>query len=200
MSLLVAGCGASPGPTPSFAPVETSASLEPSPALRNSAAASVPNASGLRVEAEPGLLALVPGGGNGLDFTYDAETTASVASDPDLARNLVGLAIGLYRVTGSGPDDPNFAIVNVAQRRDASLDEAWFRDWRDTYDTAACAQAGGVVGHAQTQMVAGTVYIGSCAGGPLTYHLRLREGAIVVSVTSIGPMRLGEKVMKAIEP
>ena len=152
------------------------------------------------MEAEPGLLAFVPGGGNGLDFTYDAETTATVASDPELARNLVGLAIGLYRVTGSAPDDPNFAIVNVAQRRDPSLDAAWFRDWRDTYDAAACAQAGGVAGHAQTEMGAGIVYIGTCAGGALTYHVRLARGAIVVSMTSFGPLRLGEKVMKAIEP
>jgi hypothetical protein len=45
-----------------------------------------------------------------------------------------------------------------------------------------------------------TVYIGSCSGGAFTYHVRVGQGAIIVSATSIGSRRLGEKVMQAIEP
>jgi hypothetical protein len=202
--LLVAACGSSPGPTRSPAAVGSAAAPSPSlvtsPPTGASPSASIPTQSVLGVEVDPGLLAFVPGGGNGLDFTFDPDTTATVAADASLAGDLVGLAVGLYRVSGSAADDPNFAIVNVAHLRDASVGEAWFRDWRDTYDAAACAQAGGIQGHAQSEIGGRTVYIGSCAGGALTYHVRMGQGAIVVSLTSFGPMRLGEKVVKAIEP
>jgi hypothetical protein len=203
-TLLVTACGSRPGPTRSPAPVASAAassgSLGASVPPGRSPTGSAASASGLGVEVDPGLLAFVPGGGNGLDFIYDPDTTATVAADPSLAGSLVGLAVGLYRVSGSASDDPNFAIVNVAHLRDASVGEAWFRDWRDTYDVAACAQAGGIQGHAQSEIAGRTVYIGSCAGGALTYHVRMGQGAIVVSLTSFGPMRLGEKVVKAIEP
>jgi hypothetical protein len=38
-----------------------------------------------------------------------------------------------------------------------------------------------------------TVFIGGCAGGAFTYHVRL-DGGIVVSLTAVGPARLGERL------
>jgi hypothetical protein len=203
-TLLVGACGANTGPTASVAPVASTAA--PSGALASSAppgespAASLRTGSGFSVEADPGLLAFIPGGGNGLDMTYDAETTKEVAADPALAKDAVGLAIALFTATGASTPASDLAIVSVVHLRDPSIGDEAFRSWRDSYDVSACAAAGGVTGHAQVAMNGGTVYIGSCGGGVLTYHVRLRQGAIVVSTTSIGPKRLGEKVMEAIEP
>jgi hypothetical protein len=64
----------------------------------------------------------------------------------------------------------------------------------------ACAQAGGVTGHAQSKIQGRMVFIGSCANGAYTYHTRLGDGGIVLSLTSIGPSRLGEKLLDQIAP
>jgi hypothetical protein len=203
-ALLLAACGSSPGPPPASAAVGSaaapSASLAVSLPTGASQSASIPPASGLGVEVDPGLLAFIPGGGNGLDLTYDEETTKQVAADPGLAKDAVGLAIALFTVTGAPVPASDLAVVSVVHLRDPSIGEEGYRNWRDSYDESACASAGGVAGHAQATMSGRVVYIGSCSGGVLTYHVRLGQGAIVVSATSIGPMRLGERVMKAIEP
>jgi hypothetical protein len=199
MTTLLAACGSSPGPTPSLAPIATAAAPSQVPS-GESPTASLPTGSGFGVEVDPGLLAFVPGGGNGLDMTYDEETTKQVAADPSLAKDAVGLAIALFTLTGAPVPASDLAVVSVIHLRDPSIGEAGYRDWRDSYDASACAAAGGVAGHAQATMSGRVVYIGSCKGGVLTYHVRLGQDAIVVSATSIGPMRLGERVMKAIEP
>jgi hypothetical protein len=201
--MVVGGCGSSPVPTASTRAVSSTGG--PSSPLTPTTAGGSPDASsqtatGLTVEVDPGLLAFIPGGGNGLDLTYDPDTTRQVASDPALARDAVGLAIALFTVTGASAPATDLAIVSVVHLRDPSIGEDEFRDWRDTYDKSACGAAGGVAGNAQATMQGRVVYIGSCKGGVLTYHVRLGLGAIIVSATSIGPMRLGEKVMEAIEP
>jgi len=152
-----------------------------------------PSSSATRpaVEADPGLFAFIGDAAGGLTFQYDAETTGHVAADPDLALNAVGLAIGLYTVPNQQPI-VDFAIVSVVHLRDPSAGDDWFRSYRDSYDTAACAQAGGVERHAESTMGANHVFIGACAGGAFTYHVRLPSPPIVVSITAAGPQRLGE--------
>jgi hypothetical protein len=203
-AVLLAACGSSPGPTPASAAVGSavapSASLAASPPTGASPSSSIPTASGLGVEVDPGLLAFIPGGGDGLDLTYDEQTTKQVAADPGLAKDAVGLAIALFTLTGAPVPASDLAVVSVVHLRDPSIGEAGYRTWRDSYDASACASAGGVAGQAQATMSGRVVYIGSCNGGVLTYHVRLGQGAIIVSATSIGPMRLGERVMKAIKP
>jgi hypothetical protein len=94
----------------------------------------------------------------------------------------------------------DLAVVSVIRLRDPSVGEGWFRDWRDSYDGAACANAGGVARRAETEIAGRTVFIGSCAGGAFTYHVRLENTPIVISLTSIGPGRLGETVMAGLTP
>lgn len=142
---------------------------------------------------DPGLFAAIGGdSSDGLDFRYDPETTATVAADPGLARDAAGLAIGLYTVHDQQPV-VDFVIASIVRLRNPAADDEWFRSWRDTYDTSACAQAGGVARHAQTPMNGRTVFIGGCAGGAFTYHVRL-DGGIVVSLTAVGPGRLGDRL------
>jgi hypothetical protein len=156
-------------------------------------------APGAHVAADPTLLALVPQAG--ITLTYDPATTAGVAADPSLAASASQLAIGLATpaatassAASAGPGG-DLAVVSVIRLRDPSVDETWFRDWRDSYDDASCANAGGVVRRAETVVGQSTVYIGSCAGGSFTYHARVDGGSAVISLTSIGPANLGQMIM-----
>jgi hypothetical protein len=138
IAMVVGGCGSSPGPTASTHAAPStggpSSPVTPSITASDSPDASSRTATGLTVEVDPGLLAFIPGGGNGLDLTYDPDSTRQVASDPALARDAVGLAIALFTVTGASAPATDLAIVSVVQLRDPSIGEDEFRNWRDTYD------------------------------------------------------------------
>ena len=198
----LAGCGTGPTVAPSAAtptmPPSAAPSGPPSAAAASSASAATTTGSDApAVAADPTLLAIVPAGAAGLRLDYDPDTTASVAADPELAADVERLAIGLAVPNGeASPSD--FVIVSVVRLRNPSAGDEWFRAWRDTYDDGACGQAGGVSGHAQAEMGGRTVYVGTCAGGATTYHVRLNGGADVVSLTSVGPGRPGESIVRAI--
>ena len=199
---LLAGCGLdrSPAPSATAPPATTVATPTPtptpsrSPSPSTSVAGSPPGSA----EADPGLFALIGGDADALDFRYDPDTTASVATDPGVAADAKGLAIGLYTVKDQQPVT-DYGIVSILNLRDPSRNEDWFRAYRDSYDESACAQAGGVSRHAQTEMSGHTVFIGGCAGGAFTYHLRSRDGALVVSITSVGPADLGSRLAADVE-
>jgi hypothetical protein len=146
--------------------------------------------------ADPKLLDLVNAKGAGLNLEYDADTTATITADPKLGRDAKALATGLARPSAQG-DPEEFVIVNVVRLRDPGMSDACFREWRDTYDAGACEPAGGVVGNAETEMSGQTVFIGTCAGGAFTYHVRVGDGGVVLSFTSAGPSRPGERLMRA---
>jgi len=192
--LLIAACGTT-RPTSS---ASTSAGSVAASAASATASPGTPSASPslAAVQADPSLLDVLTASPAKLNVTYDPDTTASVMADPSVAGDLSALAIGL--ATPAAQASPQeFVIANVARLRDPTKSDAWFRSWRDTYDQAACEQAGGVQGNAETQMSGQTVYIGSCRNGALTYHVRLEDGSIVISMTSIGPSRLGERLVRA---
>ena len=204
-AILMAGCG--PTQVPSNAAASATGSLAPASTAEgpsSSDSASPPRSDpaspgvGAGAQVDPGLLAFVPSSVEGVPLTFDLETSATIAGDPAIARDAASLAVAFAIIpAASGVDD--FAIVNVVRLRDPSKDEAWFRDWRESYDEGACSQADGVaVGHAEAEIGGGTVYIGSCAGGVLTYHTRLERAGILVSVHALGSRRLGEKVMAGI--
>jgi hypothetical protein len=201
---LTAGCSptapsatsSGPPPTGSLAPVATA---ERSPDSGSGAPSdSAARSAGAGIQVDQGLLEFVPSAVDGVPLTFDPETSASIAADPSVAGDAESLAVALAIVPGSSVAD-DLAIVSVVRLRDPAKDETWFRDWRDTYDTGACAQAGGVVGNAEAQIGGGTVYIGSCAGGVRTYHTRVEPAGIVISVTALGERRLGEKVMAGVQ-
>jgi hypothetical protein len=190
----LAACG-SPAPSapsgPSSSPSPSTSAGHSSGSTTASNVGSSPVASGSAVEADPGLFAFIGDAAAALTFQYDDETTVQVAADPQLALNAVGLAIGLYTVPSEQPV-VNFAIVSIVHLRDPSVGDDWFRSYRDSYDAAACDQAGGIERHAESTIGTNHVFIGTCAGGALTYHVRLASRPIVVSITAVGPARLGE--------
>jgi hypothetical protein len=192
VGLLLAGCSTSlvnPSPSSSPSPQPT-ASVAPSASVESSAAAET-----VAVASDEALLKFAPPPGDGIALSYDPDTTGDVAADPRLAPDVSALAIGLFTVIGQSPPE-DFVVASVARLRDPSADEAWFRGWRDSYDASACATAGGVAGHAESVINGRTVFIGTCKAGAITYHVRLEGGSIVLSMTSVGPARLGERVLK----
>jgi hypothetical protein len=192
------GCG---GPAPTAVPSPSpSASATPrgpaSPRASSSATAST-HASGISID--PGLLAVVPAAVDGVAIVADPATAAQIAADPALTSDVEALAVGLAVGPGaSGAED--LAIVNVVRLRDGVFGEAFYRGWRDTYDAAACEPAGGVAGHAQSELDGRLVYIGSCAGGAFTHHVALESDGLIVSVTSVGARRFGEQIVSNLTP
>jgi hypothetical protein len=186
-------CGRSPTPIGSG-----------SPALSPSAPPSLPVTASPRTSAsgtaaaEAALLAFVPAAAAGLTIAFDPETTAAELADPKLDPNIAALATGIATPSNAVASPNDLVIVNVVRLRDPAIADEWFRSWRDSYDAAACERAGGVAGHATGKINGRDVFIGSCAGGAYTYHLRIEGGAVLVSLTSIGAARLGERLVRAI--
>ena len=87
-------------------------------------------------------------------------------------------------IVASGDDLASGVVAELLPNR--CLDDAFFRDWRDTYNEGACDQAGGVAANAETELDGRTVYIATCAGGLRVYHAWLEERGILVSLFSLG--------------
>ena len=202
VAVSAAACGstapASSGPPPS-APTASPRAATAAPATPSAASSGPIGSPAAAILADPSLLDALPAAAAGLKLIYDADTTASVMADPTLARDASAIATGLATPTGQATPE-EFVIVNAVRLRDPTKDEDWFRAWRDSYDAAACAQAGGVTGHAESVIQGRNVFIGSCANGVFTYHTRIGGGGTVLSLTSIGPSRLGEKLLEQIAP
>jgi hypothetical protein len=120
------------------------------------------------------------------------ETAAEIALDPSLASDVEAIAVALAVSAGSSASE-NLVIASVVRLRPDVFDETFFRGWRDTYDAAACEPAGGLRGNAEAEIDGRQVFIGSCANGGFTYHLRYGED-VIVSLTSLGEGRFGELV------
>ena len=197
---LVAGCAStSPAIATATLPAASISSAAPA-TLPNTLPASPSNGASVaaNVAADPSLLERIPAAKAGLTLTYDPDTTASVAADPSLATDASAIATGLAIPSGQAASPSDFVIVNVVKLRSPKTNDEWFREWRDTYDQAACSNAGGVGGNAEATLGSHEVFIGSCAAGAFTYHTLLDGGSTVVSMTSVGPGRIGEKLMAAI--
>ena len=148
---------------------------------------------------DPTLLTLVPPTVDGVTIAPDPDTAAQIAADQALADDVDALAVGIAIEPGASGAD-NLAIVNVVRLRDGVFGESFFRGWRDSYDEAACAPAGGVAGHAQAELDDRLVYIGTCTGGAITYHVALEGDGVIVAVTSVGTRRFGEQIVSNLKP
>ncbi len=115
-------------------------------------------------------------------------------ADPEFDRNVEAAA---FAVVVDGAD---LASGVVARLRPGLYSDALFRDWRDSYDAGACAQAGGVVGNAEAELGGRTVHITRCAGGLLVYHVYLPERDAIVSLFSLGDRRFGEHLVGGLRP
>jgi len=189
--LAVAGCfrtapSATPPPSPSAAPPTASASpvgTAPGPSPSSAAGAA---------RVDPALLDVLPAEIEGQPLRPDDQTAAGIEGLPT---DVEAIAIGLYVQPGTSTAD-DLAIVSVVRLQPGVFDEAWYRSWRTTYDEGACQVAGGVApGSAETRIGEHGTHIGSCVEGAHTYHVHLASPDRVISITSVGERRFGERVV-----
>jgi hypothetical protein len=125
--------------------------------------------------------------------TPDAERAS--AADPSIARAVDRLALA-YVASESAAD---WAVVSVVHLRPGTWSDAFYRDWRDTYDSGVCSTRGGVGGHASATIGGREVDIATC--GPLrTYHVHLAGRDEIVSIASVGERRYGEQLVADLRP
>ena len=126
----------------------------------------------------------------------DPETAAAVAADPLLADSALSIAVALAAAPTPTADD--LAVASVIRLRPDVFDEAFYQEWRDTYNEAACEVADGVDSETSTLIGGLATYIGTCVGGTRTYHTYLEDQGFIVSVTTTGPRNLGEAIIATI--
>ena len=83
----------------------------------------------------------------------------------------------------------------VVQLSPGVFNDGFFRNWRDTYDEAACAAAGGVDGHAEAVIGGRETRDRDVRGRRRTYHIHLAARDLLVSITAAGERRFGELVV-----
>jgi hypothetical protein len=137
------------------------------------------------------LLALLPAAVDSIPVTEDADAAAEALGNQTLPQ--IATAVDAAVAVDSGNGNLVYALV-VRLRPNTFGDEA-YRQWRDSYDQGACAAADGVVGNAEATLGGRQVFITSCVTGMHTYHVLLKDQGIVISASSIGEGRFGEKLM-----
>jgi hypothetical protein len=193
-SLAAGACGMARPAPPS--PSVDLASPEPSvPASVGSLSPST-IAPAVPATVDPALLEVLPASVDGLERQTDSALDAELASDPQLASAADGLATAVYVDPASGL----FAYASVVELKDGVFGEAFYRDWRTTFDEGACSQAGGVGGNAEAAIGGHRTFIGTCAGGLRTYHTYLEEKGLLVSISAPDQRRLGERVIEGLLP
>jgi hypothetical protein len=195
--LSVMACGPAPADTatPQASPPVASAPTTPAPTLGPTdppGPSATPASPGSGVVEDLSLLSLVPADVAGVPVRPETVAYAEAASDPAFAANVEAAAFFV------AVDASDLASGVVAQLRPGVFSEGFFRDWRDSYNEGACAQAGGVAGNAEAELGGRTVYITSCAGGLLAYHAHVEDRGVIVSLISVGERRFGEQLMKGI--
>ena len=203
LAALGTGCGgpgpsdASPTDTPgSTAPASATLNVTPSPDPTLTAtltSSPIPSDATGALE-DPALIAILPAEVAGNPVTLEPLAFAEAMADPGFAANIEAAAFGIV-IAGN-----DLASAVVARPVDGAFTDAWFRDWRDSYNQGACDQAGGMAGNAEAELGGRTVHIGTCAGGLRTYHAWIEDGGLLVSAFSIGEGRFGEQLMAGLRP
>lgn len=190
LAIALAACGPAPtvAPTISEAPIAS-----PTQDLPSATSSVAPSSS---VAIDPTLLGLLPATVDGIEMVESPEAEIAALAGPELAAVGAAMAAGIAVDTTSG----QFVYAVVVRLEPGAMDDAVFRDWRDSYDEGACSQAAGVTGKAEAQIAGRTVYIGSCGGGVLTYHVWLVDQFILISASAVGDRRLGELLMENLRP
>jgi hypothetical protein len=143
---------------------------------------------------DPALLGILPADLGGVAVVLEPMAFAEAAADAAFAANVDAAAFGI------AVDGEDLSSAVVAQLVPGTFSQAFFRDWRDSYDEGACSQAGGVAATAETELAGRTVHITTCAGGLRTYHAWVEERGVVVSAFSLGERRFGEQLMAGLRP
>ncbi|TAL06991.1 MAG: hypothetical protein EPO00_10105 [Chloroflexota bacterium] len=190
LAIILAACG--PAPTAGPPTFET-----PIPSPTQNLPTTTPGAApSSTVAIDPTLLAILPAMVDGIEVVESPEAEIAALAGPELAAVGSAMAAGIAVDGTSG----QFVYAVVVRLEPGAVTDSVFRDWRDSYDEGACSQAAGVTGKAEAQIAGRTVYIGSCGGGVLTYHVWLVDQGILISASAVGDRRLGETLMGNLRP
>ena len=140
------------------------------------------------------LLDLLPEAVSGIAVTEDLDTAALALSDPALPKIATAADAAVAVDIGNG----NLVSVWIVRIRAGTFGDEVYRQWRDSFDEGACAQAGGVVGRAEAQIGGRLAYVTSCVGDLHTYHVWLEAQGVLISASSIGEGRFGEKLLDSL--
>ncbi len=150
---------------------------------------------GVDVVMDATLLEILPAAIGFAKVGIEPESFREAVTDPSFVASVDAAA---FAIVVEGED---LASGVVAHLRPDVFSEAFFRDWRDSYDEGACAQAGGVAARAEVGLADDrTMYVTTCAGGLRVYHAYVAEREVIVSLFSLGERRFGEQLMNGLRP
>ena len=138
---------------------------------------------------DPSLMSVLPASIGGVAVTQEPSSFGEAVTDPCFAAN-VDRAVFPIAIAGS-----DLASGVVAHLRTGVYSDAFYSDWRATYDDGACAQSSGVAAEASQTLGGRTIYVATCGGGLRVYHAYLAEKGVIVSLLSTGAKGLGEQIM-----
>jgi len=191
-----------PAPAPPSASPTSAAQASLSPTATGTPSASPSGAPASATAVAPGsividpfLLKVLPASIKGAPLVENAEAEAHDLTDPALAGQASALAAALAIDTTTS----DWAYVSVVHLRVGVFSDPYFKSWRETFDSGACSQAGGVAqSSAETEIAGHKTFIGHCVGGVLTYHVHLSPSDVIVSISALGDQRFGQLVVEGL--
>jgi len=190
LAVILGACSAT---QPSAPPGSTPTDFGTPPSDDNSPG---PSDSADAIVIDPDLLLILPAAVAGLPVVESPDGDQSAQTEPALAK-LATSAVGAVAVDAAST---NLAFALVVKLRPGALSDGKFRSWRDSFDEGACGGASAVVGHAEALIAGRNVFIGTCSGGLRTYHVWIRKVDLLISVSSLGPGKLGELLLAELHP
>jgi hypothetical protein len=188
-AFVVLGCGSS---QPSGSPSKLGGTPRALGSVDPPPGASPPgDATGVLID--PAVLDVLPPSVDGAPVQEDAEEAAKLVSTIDVGR------VAEAADAGVAVDGSNLVVAWVVRLREGAFGEEAFQQWRDSYDEGACSAAGGVVGRAQAELGGRNTYLTSCVAALRTYHVWLEDEDLLISASSVGERRFGEKLMSTLE-
>lgn len=146
------------------------------------------------VVLDDALLGILPAEIGSTPVKEDLDAASLALGDPALDQVASAIDAGVAFDAGSG----NLVLALVVRLKPGAFGEELFRQWRDSYDDGACAQTGGVVGHAEADIGGRTTYVTSCVQGMHTYHVWIQDQGLLISASSIGDGRFGERLLEGL--
>ena len=146
------------------------------------------------IAIQPELLEFLPTSIDGVPVMEDPDIAAEALVAPVLPEIATGVTAGVAVDTATG----NLVTAWVVRLRPDAFGDELYRQWRDSYDEGACLAGGGVTGRAQAELGGRNTYVTSCVAALRTYHVWLEEQNVLISASSIGEGRFGEKLMSTL--
>ena len=193
-AVLLAACGPDPASPP---PATVAPSAPPATAAPSRPATAAPSASvtGAQPVEDPALLAVLPATVDGVPVAIESIAFQEALADPGFSSAVESAVFAVV------VDASDLASAVVAKPHPGTFSDAWYADWRATYDRGACSQAGGLAATTETELADGRfLFVGTCSGGLHTYHTWLPGRGVVVSAFGLGERRFGEQLMAGIRP